>query len=132
MKIAIYSRDASSDIVRVTIAYCQRWNCYPLIEQYIEREEILDAIKSESIDIAILKGNRQECDSIVEQTGKMGKQLHFIWLSVDDYPKTNHQQSTQKKQKYSSMLEEKIEKELESCGIPSTKESLCRVHLKVE
>lgn len=129
LKIAIYSSDVIGEITRITMAYCQRWDCYPLIEHYLEREELFDAIKSQSVDIAILKGNRQECDSIVEQTGKMGIQINFIWISNDDFQGTNHQQSAQERQKYCIMLAQKIEKKLEFCGISSTKESLCRVHL---
>lgn len=132
LTIAIFSKDFSSDIVRLTMAYCQRWDCYPLIKHYSEKEELFDAIKSQTVNIAILNGNRKECDSIVNQIEKMRKQLRFIWLSTDGYQKTSRKLSNQEKQKYSSILEEKIEKELESCGIPSAKESLCRVHLKVE
>ena len=129
MKVVIYSKGARHDIARITMAYCQRWDCYPSIEQYSQREEVFDAIKNQSVDIAILQGNRQECDSIVEQTEKMGIRLKFIWVSIDDFQETNHQQTNRKMQKYSVMLAEKIEEGLESCGISSSKESLCRVHL---
>ena len=129
MKVVIYSKGARHDIARITMAYCQRWDCYPSIEQYSQREEVFDAIKNQSVDIAILQGNRQECDSIVEQIEKMGIRLNFIWISIEDFQETNHQQANCKKHQYSDMLTKKVEKGLESCGIPSSKESLCRVHL---
>lgn len=132
MKIAIYTKEIGNEIFRLTMSYCQRWDCYPAMVCYSEREELLNAIKTQNIDIAILNGSRDDGDSIVGETKKMEVLTNFIWISSDDVDQVNQPQSVQQIQPYSISLERKLEKGLGACGIPSAKESLCRVHLQAD
>ena len=130
MKIGVYSKDIGMELTKLIMDYCQRWNCYPAIETYSEKKDLIDGMKIHDLDIAILNCSRHDGDNIAKESEKAGIRTKFIWISTDNFNEAFRPMKGQKKQQFLQLLAQKIEKELELYGIPSKKQSLCRVHLR--
>ena len=129
MKIVIYAFDKCKDIMRLTLNYCQQWDCYPSIEHLYEKEHMLSAIEKKDIDVVILSRSKEDNAAIVKEISEKGIDIEFIWLE-DALLDKKCLNSEVKRQKQEAMMKDKIEKGLLACVVLSSMASLCRVHLK--
>lgn len=116
MQIAVYAEDIGKDIIakniiKLTLDYCQNWDCYPAIEHYCKKEDLLSAIENRNIEIIILAAENKNEDELVKKIASIGVDINIIRLLKDN-------------------IEGKITEGLLACGIPTGNSSLCRVHLK--
>lgn len=132
MQIAVYSKAIGRDIIRISMEYCQSWNCYPAIEHYFEKCELLNALKNQDIDIVLFEGNRKDGESIIKEVEELDIRVNLIWLSTEALFGKDYQEKTGERQPCHAMLTQKIEEGLSAYEVAPSKESLCRVHLRSE
>lgn len=129
MKIAIYATAEGEKIKRLTLEYCQKWNCYPVIECYKNKDELLKVLEDKGIEILILtEGEEQNGEAFFEYKGSIGE-TKTIKIQSEKAGKEIRGNLVQKIEQ-DILLAEQITKGLSRCGIPSSNISLCRVHLK--
>lgn len=129
MKIAIYAKSAGEIIKRLTLEYCQKWNCYPAIEYYQDREALLNAIKSKEVDIILLANEEEHNVEVIREVDKSEGEIEIIRIIKDPVLQGSSGSLIHKKEK-EIVLANQIETGLSRCGVPSSNVSLCRVHLK--
>jgi two-component SAPR family response regulator len=131
MKIAICAKQNELKILKkLTINYCLECNCYPVIDEFENRESIIEAMTKSSYAIVIVAIERAKGMEIVKHVHRGASAAKIIWFSDDkDFAGFAFENGVKKFELF-PINYDKLADGLSRCGIFNSQTDLCRVHLK--
>lgn len=127
MNIDIFSKNQK--LKRLTLEYCQHWNCYPVIKLYSKKDELLKEVSSQEVNVIILADNKENNQKLRNEIQNIKSDIKVFQIIQEEIAGENNERSNTSKDDESILVKE-IAKILTICNIPSSNTALCRVHFK--
>ncbi|WP_373899138.1 hypothetical protein ACER0A_002975 [Haloimpatiens sp. FM7315] len=132
MKIAICAKAEDLKILkRLTIDYCGECNCYPVIDIFENRENIIKAMINNSYFIVIVAMDKAKGMETVKHIHLRDANAKIIWFSDDKDFAGFAFENEVKQFGIRPICSEKLIEGLKRCGISNLETTLCQVHIKV-